>query len=122
MMIKINIANEDIEVFERDDLLYPKGMRTFKTQLDFKELESELIDAQNDDIQVVVKIPKGSTRAKAMNIIHREAAKSIKKIDHEALLEKRKNLKAGTSRDCLKGAIVSKVNEMLKATAAEKAK
>ena len=97
-------------------------MRAFKTQQDFKELESELIDAQNGDVEMVVQIPKGSTRARAMNIIHWEAAKKIKKIDHEALLEKRKNLKAGTSRDCIKSAIISKVNEMMKATAAEKAK
>ena len=68
---------------------------------------------------MVIHIPNGSARARAMNIIHWEAAKKIKKIGHGALLEKRRNLKAGTSRDCLKHANITKVNDMLKATAAE---
>jgi hypothetical protein len=102
--------------------MYPKGMRAFKTQQDFKELDSELIDAQNEYVSMVIHIPKGSSRARAMHIMHWEAAKTIQKIDHEALLEKRRNLKAGTSRDCLKHANITKVNDMLKATAAEEKK
>ena len=45
-MKKIKRAEEDIQLFDEKELRYPKGIREFKAQTDFRELENGLVDAR----------------------------------------------------------------------------
>ena len=80
-----------------------------------------MADAKTNNVVMTITIPKESSRVYAMNLIHWSAAKKMKEIDSEALLEKRMNLKAGTTRDDLKQTIIAKADEMMKAEATDQA-
>ena len=87
-------------MFDEKELRYPKGIKEFKAQTDFRELENGLADAKTNDVVMTITIPKESSRVYAMNLIHWSAAKKMKEIDCEALLGKMHELESRNNEIC----------------------
>lgn len=72
-------------------IMYPKGVRPFKSPATIAELEDKWSLASGDSHQFVVMIPSGSSRREAMRLIHHSAFKQIKSIEVEAYTAAERN-------------------------------
>jgi hypothetical protein len=95
---KVHRDAQDLAKFRESDTSYPAGIRPYLTSDTFTELDAPLDQAKEADIVLgTVTIPMGTTRRKAISLIHHDAMKGIKAIEGQAHRERMANLE-GRSR------------------------
>jgi hypothetical protein len=60
-----------IEVLKADGIKFPAQCRPFKTAQEFCELDEVMTRAVHDEYELDIVIPKGTSRRKAIMILHR---------------------------------------------------
>jgi hypothetical protein len=92
---RIKRAIEDCKTFNDDQTktVYPKGVRAFKCQPEFSELDGACSLAAAAAHKLEIILPHGCSRKQAMSIMHWETAKFMKRMDCEALEHHKETLK-----------------------------
>ena len=116
---KLSHDMADIKVLEdlNHGRRYPPGVRPFKSPEEQVELDKCLINALDDDNALIIKIPKGSSRREAMEIVHHTCCRFIKSTAAEGLREHISHLKLKVTRDafrqrCEKEAAQEKIDSL----------
>ena len=101
---KLSHDMADISVLEdlNHGRRYPPGVRPFKSPEEQVELDKGLIDALDDDNALIIKIPTGSSRRDAMEIVHHTCCRVIKSTAAEGLREHISYLKLKVTRDAFR--------------------
>ena len=101
----IEKSANDLLFFEKHskELSYPKGMKAFKSNLKFAELDEPVEASKLADFSWTITVEKGTSRRAAMQKLHWSASRAIKQLDSEALLHHRQNLREKTAKIHLLG-------------------
>ena len=87
---RLSKTSSDQRMMEEDEskTKYPNGTKPFTAPMADAELAGAWNAAKEADFTFTIAIPKGSTRVKAMEILHHTSMAYRKRIEAEALQEK----------------------------------